>query len=408
MASSSVWASSRSRSTGFRTRRRPWQSRSSPSRGAPSRSSPCSCSPRSRRSPRRSTGPRRWTARRRGRSFRYITLPAIKNTLIVVGVLQVIIGLQVFDLLYSLTSGGPGRDTYVLIYAIYTITFEQISLGYGAAITVVLFGIIVAASLLILLAFADPAAAGRSRQRWTRRSDMAAASARTSLRLDPAASRAVRPSGGRSGGGPPEEALAAAVGGGQRRVRPWRDPALVLLRRARSSGWSSPASSRSRPSPSSRRPSPSNLWLDGYQIIAERPALARLPRSQPPDGSAHDALRDRPGGPAGLRPGPVRPARQVDDARAPDPRPDGPGDRHGHPGPADLPDPRPDRHRRGARHRQRRVLAAADHLAAAQLLPGGAGLAREGGPDRRLLAPRDAVPGDDPGRPARAWPRRRS
>ena len=68
---------------------------------------------------RRSTGRPRWTARPPGRRFRFITLPAIKNTLIVVGVLQVIIGLQVFDLLYSLTSGGPGRDTYVLIMAIY-------------------------------------------------------------------------------------------------------------------------------------------------------------------------------------------------------------------------------------------------------------------------------------------------
>ena len=73
----------------------------------------------------RCTARRRWTAPPRGRRFRFITLPAIKTTLIVVGVLQVIIGLQVFDLLYSLTSGGPGRDTYVLIYAIYDIAFGR-------------------------------------------------------------------------------------------------------------------------------------------------------------------------------------------------------------------------------------------------------------------------------------------
>ena len=103
-------------------------------------------------------------------SFRFITLPAIKNTLIVVGVLQVIIGLQVFDLLYSLTSGGPGRDTYVLIMAIYDITFGQISLGYGAAITVILFLIIVAASFLILDR-AGPAPRRRSRP-WTTRPRM--------------------------------------------------------------------------------------------------------------------------------------------------------------------------------------------------------------------------------------------
>jgi multiple sugar transport system permease protein len=85
-------------------------------------------------------------------AFRFVTLPSIRPTLIVVGILQVIIGLQVFDLLYSLTSGGPGRATYVLIYAIYNITFNDLSLGYGAAVTVLLFGIIVLSSFVLLLA----------------------------------------------------------------------------------------------------------------------------------------------------------------------------------------------------------------------------------------------------------------
>ncbi|HEV8489862.1 MAG TPA: ABC transporter permease subunit [Candidatus Limnocylindrales bacterium] len=84
-------------------------------------------------------------------SFRYITLPAIRPTLIVVGILQVIIGLQVFDLLYSLTGGGPGRDTFVLIYAIFETAFQNLSFGYASTITVVLFGIIVACSLLLLV-----------------------------------------------------------------------------------------------------------------------------------------------------------------------------------------------------------------------------------------------------------------
>ena len=84
-------------------------------------------------------------------SFRNITLPAIRPTLIVVGVLQIIFGLQVFDMLYPLTSGGPGRATYVLIYAIYEKAFGDVSLGYASAITVVLFFIIVACSMLLLL-----------------------------------------------------------------------------------------------------------------------------------------------------------------------------------------------------------------------------------------------------------------
>lgn len=114
-------------------------------------------------------------------SFRFITLPAIRSTLIVVGILQVIISLQVFDLLYSLTSGGPGRDTYVLIYAIFNISFQDLSLGYGAAVTVLLFGIIVSASFLLLLTQA------RRRKAIGAAADDeaedAAASARTSLRL---------------------------------------------------------------------------------------------------------------------------------------------------------------------------------------------------------------------------------
>jgi ABC-type sugar transport system permease subunit len=201
-------------------------------------------------------------------SFRYITLPAIKNTLIVVGVLQVIIGLQVFDLLYSLTSGGPGRDTYVLIYAIYTITFEQISLGYGAAITVVLFGIIVVASLL-LLAFQvrrrRPIEAAVDEE-----SDQAAASARTSLRLDPAASRAVRPSGAHPEADRPRSRLRlpsavsrAAFGIGV---------AGLLFFFAAPIAWMIIASLQPFHALAQQPPALTlNLWLDGYQIIAADP-----------------------------------------------------------------------------------------------------------------------------------------
>ena len=161
-------------------------------------------------------------------SFRFITLPAIKNTLIVVGVLQVIIGLQVFDLLYSLTSGGPGRDTYVLIMAIYDITFGQISLGYGAAITVILFLIIVAASFLILLA--------RVRRRAPvavidDEAEEAAATGRTSLRLDAGSAMAIRAERARGGRGRSAEPDQAASDGDQGRVRG---------RRARSSSSSIP------------------------------------------------------------------------------------------------------------------------------------------------------------------------
>jgi multiple sugar transport system permease protein len=84
-------------------------------------------------------------------AFRHITLPAIRPTLLVVGILQVIIGLQVFDLIFTLTNGGPGRQTYVVIYAIYDLAFGTLSIGYASTLTVVLFGMIVICSLALLL-----------------------------------------------------------------------------------------------------------------------------------------------------------------------------------------------------------------------------------------------------------------
>jgi ABC-type sugar transport system permease subunit len=80
----------------------------------------------------RMDGASRWQA------FRHITLPAIRNTLLVVGILQVILSLQVFDLLYLLTGGGPGRETTVMSYYIYERMVLNLSFGYSSAMALVL------------------------------------------------------------------------------------------------------------------------------------------------------------------------------------------------------------------------------------------------------------------------------
>jgi multiple sugar transport system permease protein len=49
-------------------------------------------------------------------SFRYVTMPAIRNTLLIVTILTIILSLQVFDVLFTLTGGGPGRSTTVISY----------------------------------------------------------------------------------------------------------------------------------------------------------------------------------------------------------------------------------------------------------------------------------------------------
>lgn len=83
-------------------------------------------------------------------TFRWVVLPAIRNTLLVVAILQVILSLQVFDLLYLMTGGGPGRETTVMSYYIYERTVQNLSFGYSAAMAFVLFLITLLFSGLLL------------------------------------------------------------------------------------------------------------------------------------------------------------------------------------------------------------------------------------------------------------------
>lgn len=197
-------------------------------------------------------------------SFRFITLPAIKNTLIVVGVLQVILGLQVFDLLYSLTSGGPGRDTYVLIYAIYTITFEQISLGYGAAIAVLLFLGTVAASLVLLLFVRRRQAAGPATDE---EAENATATARISLKFAAQSATAVRGTASM----PAEEGRRGLIRlpGAISRVLFGLGVGLLLFFFAAPVIWMLIASLQPFQALTQQPPALTlDLWTDGYEIIA--------------------------------------------------------------------------------------------------------------------------------------------
>ena len=83
-------------------------------------------------------------------AFRFVTLPAIRNTLIVVAILQVILSLQVFDLLYLLTGGGPGSETTVMNYVIYNRVVLNSSFGYSAALALFLVAVIVLCSGVLL------------------------------------------------------------------------------------------------------------------------------------------------------------------------------------------------------------------------------------------------------------------
>lgn len=68
------------------------------------------------------------------KSFFRITLPLISPTLFVALSLRTIWALKSFDLIYTLTAGGPSGGTTVVGYYTYLKTFINLNLGRGAAV----------------------------------------------------------------------------------------------------------------------------------------------------------------------------------------------------------------------------------------------------------------------------------
>jgi len=71
--------------------------------------------------------------------FFKITIPQLKKTTIIVVFLGIIWSFQIFDLVYSLTGGGPGNSTMTMVMHIYNVNFKQFNTGYAMAIANVLF-----------------------------------------------------------------------------------------------------------------------------------------------------------------------------------------------------------------------------------------------------------------------------
>ena len=85
------------------------------------------------------------------RQFRHITIPMLAPTFLFVGIITAIGYLQLFAEPYVMTpDGGPLNSTLSVVMLMYREGFRWWSMGYAAAISFVLFLVIVAASLLQL------------------------------------------------------------------------------------------------------------------------------------------------------------------------------------------------------------------------------------------------------------------
>jgi raffinose/stachyose/melibiose transport system permease protein len=83
------------------------------------------------------------------REFFAVTLPGLRNELVVAATLTTITALRNFDIIYNTTSGGPGGETEVPSWVMFHNAFDLSRVGFAASIAVVLTVIITAVALVI-------------------------------------------------------------------------------------------------------------------------------------------------------------------------------------------------------------------------------------------------------------------
>lgn len=79
--------------------------------------------------------------------FRYVTFPLIAPAFTINMILSIERSFKEYDLVFALTGGGPGRASELFSMTIYNESFANKQAGYGSALGVILFLIIVAVTL---------------------------------------------------------------------------------------------------------------------------------------------------------------------------------------------------------------------------------------------------------------------
>ncbi|WDG18879.1 carbohydrate ABC transporter permease [Microbacterium sp. Clip185] len=79
--------------------------------------------------------------------FRYITLPAISGVVAAAFFVRLVLAFKVFDLVFMMTSGGPGQATTTTSYLIYQAALREFDLGKAAVITLLLAVLVTVATL---------------------------------------------------------------------------------------------------------------------------------------------------------------------------------------------------------------------------------------------------------------------
>ncbi len=84
------------------------------------------------------------------RAFYYVTLPLLRPTILFVLVVNTISALQVFDIVYVMTEGGPVNATNTGVLYVYETAFKFLRMGRATAMSFILFAIIFVVTLVQL------------------------------------------------------------------------------------------------------------------------------------------------------------------------------------------------------------------------------------------------------------------
>lgn len=81
---------------------------------------------------------------------RYILLPLLTPALIAAVAVRIVMGVKVFDEMYLLTHGGPGTSTQVVSLFIRGVVFDNVDLGFGSALSLMVVVLVLLVVIVIL------------------------------------------------------------------------------------------------------------------------------------------------------------------------------------------------------------------------------------------------------------------
>jgi multiple sugar transport system permease protein len=84
----------------------------------------------------------------RAQVFRYVTVPHLRPVTVFATIWQTIIALQLFDIVFTTTRGGPIGASQTVVYFVYLQAFRLGNYGYASAVAYALFAVTLVATLI--------------------------------------------------------------------------------------------------------------------------------------------------------------------------------------------------------------------------------------------------------------------